>query len=72
MPIRSFSLPTDVLNHINAKANGSHYITELVRKDMHNAQEDMEQLVRRIVKELLDQEPIEKDLKRDVDELLNL
>lgn len=41
----------DVIQHIDRQPNGSHYIWELVRKDMHNG--SIEEIVNRLIEKYL-------------------
>lgn len=80
--VKGFSYDTekdkDVIEHIEKQPHQANYIIELIRKDMNNKNDEIEELVKKYVKEILKNKNIElkennnRVSKNDVMDLLNI
>lgn len=66
----------DVKQYLDSLPNASQYIIELVRKDMQNKGEDLEQRIRKIVQELIGNMPAQtqtdSELRGAIEDLFEL
>lgn len=80
--VKGFSYDTekdkDVIEHIEKQPHQANYIIGLVKKDMNNKNDKIEELVKKYVKEMLEDKNIElkennnKISKNDIMDLLNI
>lgn len=80
--VKGFSYDTekdkDVIEHIEKQPHQANYIIELIRKDMNNKNDKIEELVKKYVKEILKDKNIElkennnRVSKDDVMDLLSI
>lgn len=80
--VKGFSYDTekdkDVIEHIEKQPHQANYIIELIRKDMNNKNDKIEELVKKYVKEILKNKNIElkennnRVSKDDVMDLLSI
>jgi len=80
--VKGFSYDTekdkDVIEHIEKQPHQANYIIELIRKDMNNKNDEIEELVKKYVKEILKNKNIElkennnRVSKDDVMDLLSI
>ena len=77
--VKGFSYDTekdkDVIEHIEKQPHQANYIIELIRKDMNNKNDKIEELVKKYVKEILKNKNIElkeKNKRVSKDDVMDL